>query len=93
MLREHWSLLGMPERECDCLGLEFGHSRKRREDFLRRFIDAKSESDTKLEDYDPSEDLCCEHCDKWFHPEDLRETVDDNVCCENCCEELESTNA
>jgi hypothetical protein len=44
MLREHWSLLGMPERECDCLGLEFGHSRKRREDFLRRFIDAKSES-------------------------------------------------
>jgi hypothetical protein len=47
MLREHWSLLGMPERECDCLGAEFEHSRKRREDFIRRFIDAnesKSES-------------------------------------------------
>ena len=33
---------------------------------------------------------CCENCDKWFRPHDLRETIDDDVCCEPCCEQRES---
>ena len=38
MLRELWTTLGMPEPEYDCLGTEFTHSRKRREDFLRNVL-------------------------------------------------------
>ena len=51
MLREHWLLLGMPERECDCLGEEFEYSRKRREDFLRNILcqtQGKHVSDARL---------------------------------------------
>ena len=39
MLREFWSTLGMPKFEYDCLGTEFTHSKKRREDFLRKFAE------------------------------------------------------
>ena len=49
MLRELWSNLGMPEPEYDCLGTEYTHSKKRREDFLRNVYtsDAWKQSEEK----------------------------------------------
>ena len=63
MLRELWSNLGMPEPEYDCLGTEYTHSKKRREDFLRNVYTSDGVSACcDSEDYIVSDNgtKCCE---------------------------------